>query len=76
MTFLERVQSWLAKRPPEPTGADIDRMLAERQRQAGAAFQEEMARRVAHGQLAYFPGDSDQPRSPSQDGDGWIRWGP
>ena len=72
MTFLERVRAWVAKRPSEPTGRDLQAMVAERQRQLGEAFQEEMARRVANGQLAYFPGDSEQPRQPETEG--WVRW--
>lgn len=75
MTFLERVHAWLNKRPPEPTGHDLQAMVAERQRQLGEAFAEEMARRVALGNPAYFPGDGDGPRAPQDDPPaGFVRW--
>ncbi len=79
MTFRERVLAWIAWRPPEPTGADLDQLEVERQRRAGERFEDELAHGVAHGMLAHFPGDgTDTPRLPPAEpndlGGWWMRW--
>jgi hypothetical protein len=84
---LERWKAWWRAQPKGPTGAEREAADAERQRQLGAAFEDEVLKHIAY-KGVYVPGEpaDDVPTPPrglvdgqqwgGGDGPrhGWIRW--